>query len=373
MSTAVADRDLLTESEGDLLPHTEEELEDDLGDEGVVKPLRYSITSYGADYPVDGLVARLRNGSILVPPFQRGYVWSQQRASRFIESLLLGLPVPGIFLATEAGANKLLVIDGQQRLRTLQYFYEGIIRGHEFALSEVQPQFEGKTYKTLSDEDRVLLDDAILHATIVKQDETSDDDSSVYQIFERLNTGGVLLRPQEIRAAVCHGAFNDLLHELNETQAWRSLFGEVSPLMRDQELVLRFLALYLEEPKYRKPMSEFLNRFMMANRDLEVYPAEELRPLFRESTELIAQELGRKAFRVMGGRVLNAAVFDAVMVGVAHRLKNGAITDAGQFVAQHSALLANPRFNVAVQVGTADEESVEIRLSLAREAFDGVR
>lgn len=100
-----------------------------IGDEAEV-PIRYTITSYGADYPVDGLVKRLADESILVPKFQRGYVWSANQASRFVESLLLGLPVPGIFLSKEKESQKLLVIDGQQRLRTLQYFYEGSFRTH---------------------------------------------------------------------------------------------------------------------------------------------------------------------------------------------------------------------------------------------------
>jgi uncharacterized protein with ParB-like and HNH nuclease domain len=86
---------------------------------------KYSITSYGADYTLDSLVKRIQDGSIYVPSFQRAYVWKIKDASRFIESLLLGLPVPGIFLSKEQD-KKLLVIDGLQRLRTLQYFYEGI-------------------------------------------------------------------------------------------------------------------------------------------------------------------------------------------------------------------------------------------------------
>ena len=82
-------------------------------------PVEYSISSYGADYPVDSLVNRIEAGSIFIPSFQRGYVWNIYRASRFIESLLLGLPVPAIFLSREEASQKLLVIDGQQRLRTL--------------------------------------------------------------------------------------------------------------------------------------------------------------------------------------------------------------------------------------------------------------
>jgi hypothetical protein len=150
----------------------------------------YSITSYGADYPVDGLVKRIDAGDIIVPEFQRQFIWPRPRIERFIESLLLGLPVPGIFLAREPESNRLLVIDGQQRLRTLSAFYKGILRGREFKLSKgVQAQFVDRTYETLEEEDRRRLDDSIIHATVIRQDEPSDDQSSVYFIFERLNTG----------------------------------------------------------------------------------------------------------------------------------------------------------------------------------------
>lgn len=73
----------------------------------------YDITSFGADYDVDGVVRRLSKGEIFAPPFQRDYVWNIKHASRFIESLLLGLPVPGIFLAKDVATNKFLIIDGQ--------------------------------------------------------------------------------------------------------------------------------------------------------------------------------------------------------------------------------------------------------------------
>src|SRR5689334_16025480 len=92
------------------------ELEDE---SSAPRPLQYSITSYGADYPVDSLVKRIQVGDIFVPEFQRHFVWKHPQASRFIESLLLGLPVPGIFLSRDEETNKLLVIDGQQRLETL--------------------------------------------------------------------------------------------------------------------------------------------------------------------------------------------------------------------------------------------------------------
>ena len=236
----------------------------ELAEEQEVAPFKYSITSYGADYPIDGLVRRIRDGSIYIPSFQRGYVWSLPQGSRFVESLLLGLPVPGIFLSKDDATQKLLVIDGQQRLLTLSWFYEGIFRptGRAFALQGVQERFDGVTYQSLSDEDRRRLDDSILHATVIKQEEPSEDESSVYYIFERLNTGGTPLRPQEIRTAIYHGPFNDLLRTLNQRPAWRALYGPEDVRMRDRELILRFLALFFRADSYHRPLKAFLNEFM---------------------------------------------------------------------------------------------------------------
>jgi len=202
---------MLTPYQKDLLLQGEHEIDESLDEVDEVVPFKYSITSYGVDYPVDSLVKRITKGDIVIPKFQRGYVWSLKEASRFVESLLLGLPVPGIFLSKETETQKLLVIDGQQRLLSLRFFYDGLWPGtrKEFALKGVPSKFEGATYKSLPADDRRRLDDSIVHAIVVKQDEPSDDSSSIYHIFERLNTSGVSLTPQEIRTAIHHGEFGD--------------------------------------------------------------------------------------------------------------------------------------------------------------------
>ena len=213
-----------------LPPPPGDEAVDDLDEVSEVMPASFAITSYGADYPVDGLVKRVKGGDIIVPlfsrapeegqttvGFQREFVWKKSQADRFIESLLLGLPVPSIFLVKEPN-GKFLVLDGQQRLRTLQSFYDGIFEGIEFKLSGVQTQWIGKTYSTLHPEDRRRLDNSILHAIIVRQDEPNEDQSSIYLIFERLNSGGTILQPQEIRVALYHGEFAALLGELNKDE-----------------------------------------------------------------------------------------------------------------------------------------------------------
>ena len=333
-------------------------------------PFRYAITSYGADYPVDSLVQRLDRDVIFVPEFQRKYVWTLKQASRFIESLLLGLPVPGVFFAREADSGKLLIVDGQQRLRTLQYFYNGIFKGKEFCLTEVQPRYLGRTYKTLDKEDQIRLSDAVIHATIIRQDEPSEDQSSVYLIFERLNTGGTLLQPQEIRACIFHGVFAEFLEELNSEKDWRNIYGAPSKRRKDEELILRFLALLFAAEDYARPMNEFLNTFMGANRYFKKVDKSQIMAAFAPTSALIEKALGRKAFRPE--RALNAAVCDSVMVGLARRLKIREVKSLEQFVAAYDALLKDSTYLSVTKTSTADETNVRIRLEKATKAFAGL-
>jgi hypothetical protein len=292
-----------------------------------------------------------------------------QRASRFVESLLLGLPVPGIFLSKERASNKLLVIDGQQRLRTLQYFYEGVFAdsGKEFALRAVQDQFAGLTYRKLEADDRRQLDDSILHATIVQQDEPSDDQSSIYYIFERLNTGGVSLVPQEIRAALYHGPFNDLLKRLNGNQAWRDIYGPVSQSMRDQELILRFLAMLFDRDRYHWPLKTFLNEFMGRHRYLKDGTDGVFASAFERTIGSVNSSLEKRAFRPRGS--FNAAVYDAVMVGLATRLEKNPRIDSGKTAQLYEQLITRPDFVEATEAATQRPERVNSRISLAIETF----
>jgi len=338
-----------------------------------VAPLGYVISSYGADYTVDGLVKRMREGSVYVPEFQRGFVWDVKDASRFVESLLLGLPVPSIFLSKEADTGKLLVVDGQQRLTSLRHFYDGIWEPtkREFSLRGVDRTFEGKTYRTLRDEDRRRLDDAILHVTIFKQDEPSADQSGVYQVFERLNSGGKKLTPQEIRSAVHHsGGMRELLHDLNANAEWRAIYGPEDGRMRDQELILRFLAFYYEAGSYKSPLVNFLNAFMGKYKKLEPARAQEMKKIFSDAIHAVHEAIGPSAFRPV--RALNAAVFDSVMVGVARRLALGVISQMAPLKARYEELLRNQAFLDACGRGTAGEERVKIRIGLATEAFSEV-
>lgn len=348
----------------------------DIDETAEVIPFNYAITAYGADPQVDGLIKRVREGDIFIPlfslpgdkaggpvRFQREYVWKKQQADRFIESLLLGLPVPGIFLVKEESGRH-LVLDGHQRLQTLLRFYSNDWEGGAFALESVQERFQNRTYDQLEATDRRRLDDSIIHATIVRQDEPSEDQSSIYLIFERLNSGGTSLQPQEIRVALYHGPFVDLLTSLNDHASWRALFGRKSRRLKDIELLLRFFALREGSKSYARPMKGFLSGYMARRRQLSNQVQAEFREVFSQTTDAILRGVGAKAFKPRGA--LNAALVDALMVGVARRIKErGPITKPRTLKAAYTTLLRKDNFLNAISRATADEENVKQRIQLA--------
>jgi uncharacterized protein with ParB-like and HNH nuclease domain len=353
---------------------------DDIRDEAdtdvAVAPVRYEISSYGIDFDVKGLVERLRQDKVYVPEFQRSFVWRLPDSSRFIESLLLGLPVPGIFLAKDPGSQKLFVIDGQQRLKSLQYFYDGVFRPdpgrsfqRSFRLTHVQKQFETKRYEDLDERARQILDDSVIHATIVKQDSPKDDDTSIYHVYERLNSGGRLLHPQEIRTAVFHGPLIEAIREANGHPAWRTLFGTKSPRLKDEEMILRFMALYEWSEAYDRPMAEFLSRFAQKNRYLTGKDLADFVGLFKRSMDIIFKASGEKAFRPE--RNFNAAVFDSVSYGVAKRVARDKNPSVESIKKSFNQLLSDKAYLQATSRSTADKAFVDRRLAAAAKAFAG--
>lgn len=329
----------------------------------------YDISSYGADYDVEGLVKRLDRGDIFIPSFQRDYVWNQVEASRLIESLLLGLPVPGVFLAKDNESNKLSVIDGQQRLKSLLFFYEGFFNPKEddtrkkvFRLKNVQPQFEGKTYEELEEEDRINLDDSIIHSTIIKQETPNNDNTSIYHVFERLNTGGRKLTPQEIRSAIYIGKLNNLIIELNDYHSWRELFGKKNNRLKDQEMILRFFAFYHLLDNYSKPLKEFLNKFNGHYKNPTDEEILRLSEIFKRTTDVILENFGKSAFRP--DRVFNASAFEVLMIGIAKRLDSG--IDFSKLASNIEKLYGNQKYTDAITRATSDEKVVALR----HEMFD---
>jgi len=352
----------------------------DIDPDSEVVTTTYDIASYGADYDVEGLVRRMGKGDVVVPSFdpanpgtdvgafQRSFVWRPSQMSRFIESLLLGLPVPGIFLVRDRD-NRLLVLDGQQRLRTLQKFYDGRIGDRVFRLIGVQEPFLGKTYEELRPEDRRRLDDSIIHATVLRDESANGSQNAVYSIYERLNTGGSPLQPQEIRIALFEGEFLRGISVINDDESWRNLYGPRSARFRDHELILRVLALYEWQDRYRKPLKTFLNDYLSAHRDVALGVSDGIGKLFVDAIHAVDQAIGKAAFRPE--RALNVAFVDSIVVGLMRRLSSGTAIDSEQLSDAYETLAGDNEFVSATNVRTSDEDNVILRLSKATAAFAG--
>jgi hypothetical protein len=347
-------------------------LEEGVEDETLLEPSdikKFAITSYGADYTVDSLVKRMKAGAFTIPEFQRRFVWTQKHASKFVESLLMGLPVPGIFLYKEADTNKHLVIDGQQRLKSLQAFYEGTFADKKFRLIGVREPWLNKTYVELDPADQLKLDDSVVHATIFQQDQPADVLDSIYFVFERINSGGIRLSPQEIRNCIAAGPFTAMVKDVNTNAAWRRVFGPENKRAKDEELIVRFFAMYDDGGHFYKPMIKFLNDYSAKMNRAKQEKLDALRVIFEKTIALVDKSLGGRAFRPV--RSLNAAVFDSVMVGIALRLSAGAAPRPEAIANAYDRLLTDPEFK-GWERSTSNEENVKLRMDKAIRAFSGV-
>jgi len=352
-------------------------------EENSTPPNRYNVSSYGWDSDVEGLVKRLDREDICLPKFQRGFVWDRADRSRFIESLILGLPVPNVFLAQDSKSNKLNIVDGQQRLKSLQAYLNG-----KFSLSGkyVQEELKGryfsrdvakaKSSKVLEDRDVRALSDAVLHAIVIKPDPVHDDpargheyNQAVIQIFQRLNTSGTPLKAQEIRASIFYGSFYDLLLYLNKDAAWRELFGSSHShsRLKDVELILRFIALREKSDSYQPPMPKFLDDFMGEHRDIDPGKASEIETAFKKVVNQVRNTIGKEGLR-KGGR-LSAPRFDAVMAGFDAYLQKHPDPSAQELGDRLKALEDDPDYKASSEQWVNEAGRVRKRLERAREIF----
>ena len=343
-------------------------------DDSESSPPVFEIAAYPADFTLDGLDQKLTSGDIKIPPFQRGFVWKLPQASRLIESFMMGLPVPQIFLYTDE-EQKFLVVDGQQRLKTVSYFFEGYFgeptgRGQRrvFRLQQLseKSKWYNKTFQDLDDRDKRKLKNTVLRAIIIRQLDP-DDDTSIYHIFERLNTGGTQLTGQEVRNCVYNGRLNDFLIELNGYGNWRRILGRphADSRQKDIELILRYMALFHWEPQYQKPMKDFLSKFMRRNRN----PVDDFlnveRQRFTGTCDLVIERLGERPFNPR--TTLNAAVFDSVFTAFAKNIR----TVPNDVAERYAKLKEIQEFNDCTRSATTDPDTVHTRLRLASSMLFG--
>jgi uncharacterized protein with ParB-like and HNH nuclease domain len=376
--------------------YEDEELEDQ--DIGYVE--EYDITAAPNDFNIRTIFDFIESGAVKIPGFQRNYVWDQRRASKLIESIIIGLPIPQVFLYEES-RNKFLVIDGQQRLMTIYYFIkkrfpkkekraalrtifsehgkipDEILYNDEYfskfnlqliaKLPDVPNKFNKLNYSTLG-EFKTQFDLRTIRNVIIKQNIPKDDDSSIYEIFNRLNSGGINLKPQEIRVSLYHSDFYKMLARINLNASWRWLLGLEEPdlHMKDIEILLRCFAMLIEGGKYKPSMTKFLNGFSKNSKAIDGERIEYLEKLF-ESFINSCQALPKEAF-LSKSLKFNISLFDSTFAAIC-----GTVFCSRELVSEpvnHEKLIQlqnDPEFIEASKSDTASKANVEKRLLKARD------
>ncbi|MDE0040680.1 MAG: DUF262 domain-containing protein [Gammaproteobacteria bacterium] len=351
-------------------------LEDDLDiedeefeDESVA--VNYDIASYPSDFTLSVMVDMWNDGEIIIPDYQREFVWSINQASLLIDSFLSGLPVPPVFFYVDE-QNRNIVIDGQQRILSIVFYLEGYFgkesthgRRQVFRLSGLNGKspYANMTFNELDKSDQRQLSKSVLRALNIRQLNPSGEGTSAYHIFERLNTGGTPLKPQEIRNCVFRGEFNKMLKEANKDENWRKIIGKrfFDKHQKDVELLLRVFALTGASARYEKPMKEFLNQAMKKHDRGTTKKVENFFHVFRKVTEVIVEQMGEKPFHLRGP--LNVSALDSVMSVMMENHRNLEERKLGY---DYKKLRDNDEFIECTRINTTDTKTVKERIALVR-------
>lgn len=322
------------------------------------------------DYSVDQLTSHVEKAKIVLieVPYQREYVWDDTKASRLIESLLLNVPIPVCYFA-ENEDNTWEVIDGLQRVQSIVRFLK-----NEFALRglSVQTELNGKRFKELPTRDQRRIESRTLRFVVITQESHPD---IKFDVFERLNTGAVKLLPQELRNCIYRGDFNDALHDIADDPSYRAALRRPrDPRMRDEEMALRFLALYSDLPGYKPPLTQFLNEYMRKNRTKT--PDANAVAVFKDTMLTISKVIEDGAFNMLRDGVptanINRALFDAVSLSIAFADRPQVIKKARAVERAHMTVIQNEDFAPLVGRATADRSRMHSRVRMYTESLRSV-
>jgi Protein of unknown function DUF262 len=334
------------------------------------------------------------------PEFQRFYRWSEDQRSRLIESLLLGIPIPSIFVYQRKSDAVWDVIDGLQRLSTV-FELMGVLKDENGNLMEPSrlrptrylPSLAGKAWEgqdgtdSLDEVQRRLIKRASLDLKIVSRE---SDPETPFELFQRLNSGGTQLSPQELRNALLIMVNRDFYFWLKELQEMEVFQVAVSPSDRaqeeqyDLELVLRFFALSeASDDRLRQigDVTEFLTDTGVTMANDENLDKDRLRQEFRDTFEILAEALQDDSFRrydAEKGRFLgnfSVSSFEAATAGVRRNLEGLKAMDNGErseFVRDRvKSLWSDDRFRQNARGGVRASSRIPKIIPLGRDLFAG--
>lgn len=301
------------QDEFSLIPDNQQEDEDDIS----------SVISFkdavvlNADWTIETINLQIKKGNIdLQPGFQRRVAWDDERKSRLLESIIVGLPVPNIVLAENKDARgKFIVIDGKQRLVAISEYIEGCYRLRGL---DMRSDLNGKLFGELPVEDREHLENATIRSSVIRN---WKDENFLYATFYRLNSGSLPLSPQELRKALIGGNLISAIDEyLLSSEPFKQIFGDsLDKRMRDSELVLRFIAYDRGLKQYRGDFKEFLDGATKYFEDGWDQKQAEIADIFdrldlalHTSHEIFGSDTFKKWLGDKYERVINRAIFDCI-------------------------------------------------------------
>lgn len=368
----------------------------DKGDEGDAPPIplhvleeKYrqqmrQIFPTRIDLPLFGLANQIKEQIDLRPDFQRRDRWSDEKRSRFIESIIMNVPVPPVFLGEEE-YGKYVVLDGRQRLTAA---YKFLTDDLPLVDLKVWTELNGMTFSEMKKQGfGASIERRFLPAILLTRESSPQ---VKYEVFDRLNTGGIEASPMEVRNAVFPGKFKDQIVELSEDATFRALWGvpttmpelESNALYRDMsdlELVLRFFALAdgsLHGYRYKDWLSEFMSARNVAYDADATLPSKDATK-FRQAVQNAFLVLGNDAFRRpdegSGRRTRSAPYADAIMQALAP-YETTQFDDEAVRSRVREALLTlatgDPDFRKAVSSGTNGDGAIGTRISSAKRAVE---
>jgi len=330
-----------------------------------IKPEQRRLNTETYDFTISTIQDYLENGGMLIPEFQRAFVWNRAQASRLIESLIIQCPIPVIYLSQ--GSDEVLsVIDGNQRLTSIKLYLED-----EFPLQGLTayPELEGNKFSDLDPRFQKHILNRTLRCIVILK---STHPQIKFDVFERLNTGSVKLNPQELRHGIYYGALLKFVEKLAQDRIWVDLTSmHKDKRMRSEELILRFIALHESYMQYKKPFVTYLNQFCDTHRNVGDVQLSSWKKAFEQSIDAISRIYGDLAFKVYDTDVkvkktFNAALFDAQMVAfsrITSKDRNSLISRRAEVVDATTKLLADERFRDSVIAHTSDEGFVKYRIN----------
>lgn len=278
-----------------------------------------------------------RNNYMEVRPFyQRRSRWDEERQSKLIESFIINIPVPPVFLYEKA-YNAYEVMDGQQRITAIDDFYN-----NRFSLQglDLWPELNGMKYSDLPNKIRAGLDRRSISSIVLLKESAPNDEDAIFLrqlVFERLNTGGIKLERQEIRNSLGSGHFNDMLFELSRLDLFRQIWSlppfqpeelenHKLPIyeigffkrMEDIEIILRFFA-FRHMKHFKYGIQGFLDLYMVRSKTFTEDDCEFLKKIYTETLDTAAKIYQDDVFKIYekgSFSRISKGVYDAVMVSL---------------------------------------------------------